>query len=227
LFVPFPIYVFIGAPGLGRLIGSAVLRRREFLADADAVLLTRNPGGLAGALAKIAAAQSGTFEMNPALHHLCVVSPVKGRISWWQRGIATHPPIEERIARLEELGADFDAATPLGRTEAAARIPTTQSAVYYEEATGRPDQYWVARPPEERGVPIAKIVIFVLAFLVASFLATMAFYFWCSHQREESLPNKAMLLPMFSVIRRARHSSEFLDRLVMKRSTIPKHLLAG
>ena len=111
LFVPFPIYVFIGAPGLGRLIGSAVLRRREFLADADAVLLTRNPGGLARALAKIAAAQSGTFEMNPALHHLYVVGRVNGRTSWWQRGIATHPPIEERIARLQELGAKFDAAT--------------------------------------------------------------------------------------------------------------------
>ncbi len=178
LFVPFPIYVFIGAPGLGRLIGSAVLRRREFLADADAVLLTRNPGGLARALAKIAAAQSGTFEMNPALHHLYIVSPVKGRSSWWQRGIATHPPIEERIARLEELGADFDAATLLERTEAAIRPPTTQPTAFYEQPTGRPNEYRVARPPEKPGVPFAKIALFVMTFIAAYFLATLAFYFW-------------------------------------------------
>jgi heat shock protein HtpX len=109
LFVPFPIYVFIGAPGLGRLIGAAALRRREFLADADAALLTRNPAGLARALAKIAAAATGTFDVNPALYHLCVVSPVERRFSWWQMDVATHPPIEERIARLEELGDGVNA----------------------------------------------------------------------------------------------------------------------
>jgi Peptidase family M48 len=143
LFVPFPIYVFIGAPGLGRLIGAAVLRRREFLADADAVLLTRNPAGLARALAKIAAAATGTFGVNPALYHLCVVSPVKRRISWWQMGLATHPPIEKRIGRLEELDAGVD-----------------------------------ARPAEKPSVGLAKIALFVLAFVAANVLAALAFYFW-------------------------------------------------
>ena len=177
LFVPFPIYVFVGAPGLGRLLGAAVLRRREFLADADAVLLTRNPAGLARALAKIAGAATGMFEMNPALNHLYVVSPVKGRASWWQRSIATHPPIEERIARLEEMGADFDAATLLDRKEATTHLPTTEDTSLYEHPTGGPAGYWDVRHSEEQWwVPFAKFALFVLAFVTASFLGALAFY---------------------------------------------------
>lgn len=78
----------------GQLIQAAVSRQREFLADAGAVRLTRNPQGLAGALEHIRQLGS-TINHSRALEasHLFLGQPVR---AWF----ASHPPLKERIARL-------------------------------------------------------------------------------------------------------------------------------
>jgi Zn-dependent protease with chaperone function len=83
----------------GRVIRAAVSRQREFLADAAAVQFTRNPDGLAGALAKIALQGSAIRSAAaPEVSHFFFAS---GLGSGW---LATHPPIEERIQRIAPQG---------------------------------------------------------------------------------------------------------------------------
>ncbi len=93
-----PLHVFVLAPLLSPRVCSAISRDREYLADADAVLLTRNPEGLARALAKIAAAGRPSY-FHAAVAPFYIADPSGPAL----RGSRTHPPIEERIARLAEL----------------------------------------------------------------------------------------------------------------------------
>ncbi len=92
----------IGSVGVffGRLIQAAVSRQREFLADAAAVQFTRNPLGLAGALKKIAGVAGSRVERNgaEAASHLFFANALRGGIF---NLFATHPPIAERIRRLD------------------------------------------------------------------------------------------------------------------------------
>lgn len=91
------------APVAAQLIRFAISRKREFLADADGALLTRYPPGLADALEKIAADTEPLEAANRATAHLYIVNPLKdarGRASYLY---STHPPIEERIARLRSM----------------------------------------------------------------------------------------------------------------------------
>jgi Zn-dependent protease with chaperone function len=82
----------------GQLIQAAVSRQREFLADASAVQYTRNPLGLAGALKRIVAASSRMRHPNSeAASHMFFGEG----ISHFSRMLATHPPIDERIHRLD------------------------------------------------------------------------------------------------------------------------------
>lgn len=91
----------IVAPLVATLIQLAISRKREYLADATGALTTRYPEGLANALAKIAESGSVLKRQNTATAHLFFANPLKGG------GIAnlfsTHPPIEERIKRLNEM----------------------------------------------------------------------------------------------------------------------------
>src|SRR5215471_18976018 len=97
---PIGIYILFIAPLLAALIRAAVSREREFLADADAALLTRYPEGLARALAKIGGAGSQLQTSNPAFSHFYFADPAL-KSSWFSGNLmATHPPITERIARL-------------------------------------------------------------------------------------------------------------------------------
>jgi heat shock protein HtpX len=101
------LLMLILAPIVGQIIKLAVSRNREFLADAQGALLTRYPPGLASALRKIA--QSSGIPMrsaNNATAHLWLAQPsrVEGeRMGLLERLFSTHPPIEERIRRLEEM----------------------------------------------------------------------------------------------------------------------------
>ncbi|WP_018295259.1 M48 family metallopeptidase [Mariprofundus ferrooxydans] len=83
------------------LIKRAVSRQREFLADAAAVQFTRNPAGIAGALKLIGGCQSGSRVVHPAAQqasHFFFGDAMKnGQAQWW----ATHPPLTERIRRLD------------------------------------------------------------------------------------------------------------------------------
>lgn len=89
----------------GKLIKAAVSRQREFLADASAVQYTRNPEGLAGALAKIAKFSSRIE--NPRAEEASHMFFGNGVGDSWLTLFATHPPIEERI---EQIAPGFDIA---------------------------------------------------------------------------------------------------------------------
>ncbi|MGH2739161.1 MAG: M48 family metallopeptidase [Actinomycetota bacterium] len=94
------------APIAAQLIRFAVSRRREFLADADGALLTRYPPGLANALRKIAENTEPLRAATDATAHLWLSKPSRTAGAGWtrlERLFSTHPPIEERIAQLEEM----------------------------------------------------------------------------------------------------------------------------
>lgn len=97
------IILAILSPIIAQLIRLALSRRREFLADASSAMLTRYPAGLAHALEKIASDNEPLEVANKATASLYIATPVnlRSRKSWalWD----THPPIEERIKRLEEM----------------------------------------------------------------------------------------------------------------------------
>jgi heat shock protein HtpX len=100
-----PFYFIFVAPLVGRLIRRAVSREREFLADADAVLLTRNPDALALALVKVGSAMGTPIRVGPATAHLYFVDPVSRKAPWLTKLFRSHPPIEERLDLLARLGS--------------------------------------------------------------------------------------------------------------------------
>lgn len=92
----------IGYVGMffARLIKAAVSRQREFLADASSVQFTRNPDGIAGALDQIRASGRGALIANRYAEDMSHMYFGQG-ISVWMSGLFdTHPPIEDRIARV-------------------------------------------------------------------------------------------------------------------------------
>lgn len=103
-----PAFIVIGiaaailAPIIATLVQLAVSRRREYLADSSGALLTRYPEGLAEALEKIKEVGSTTRHQNSATAHLFFANPLKA--SFAASLLSTHPPIEERIAKLREMG---------------------------------------------------------------------------------------------------------------------------
>lgn len=100
------------SPLIARLIQLAISRRRELLADASAVMLTRYPQGLITALQKLSVDKDPLEAANKATAHLYIVNPLKnlpaGRqaansIGWFAGLFNTHPPIGERIKTLKEM----------------------------------------------------------------------------------------------------------------------------
>jgi heat shock protein HtpX len=91
------------APLIATLLKFAISRKREFMADAGAVLITRYPEGLAGALRKISNHNAPMQRANHATAHLFISNPfgpVKKARSFMDRIFSTHPPIEDRIKAL-------------------------------------------------------------------------------------------------------------------------------
>ncbi|HTS64334.1 MAG TPA: M48 family metallopeptidase [Candidatus Acidoferrales bacterium] len=100
---PIGLYIVFIAPVLATLLRAAISRQREFLADADAALLTRYPEGLCRALAKIGGAGSSVSGANPAFSHFYFADPAAS-MSWFSgKLLATHPSITDRIQRLVEF----------------------------------------------------------------------------------------------------------------------------
>jgi heat shock protein HtpX len=94
------------APIAAMLIQMAVSRTREFQADASGARLVRDPEALASALRKISAyAERVPLPASPQTAHLFIVNPLRG--ASLQRLFSTHPPLEQRIARLREIGAEL------------------------------------------------------------------------------------------------------------------------
>jgi heat shock protein HtpX len=98
-----PLYALVVAPILALLIRQGVSRQREFLADADAALLTRDPAGLASALIKIGHARGERLSVGEGSVHLYIVDPEgEGSLLHWL--FPSHPPLEQRIQLLARMG---------------------------------------------------------------------------------------------------------------------------
>ncbi len=91
------------APILARIIQMALSRQREYLADAGSVELTRNPDGLASALAKLSGDTEVLEVANRATAPLYIVHPIKLHEDRAKSIFDTHPPVRDRIARLLSL----------------------------------------------------------------------------------------------------------------------------
>ena len=99
------LVVAILAPLAAKAVQMAVSRQREYLADATSVQFTRNPNGLISALGKLAEAAAPFPGVSRATQHLFIVNPVQTFTSKTPALLATHPDIEDRIARLRNLGS--------------------------------------------------------------------------------------------------------------------------
>ena len=93
----------IMAPIVAQLIRLAISRQREYLADANGALLTRYPEGLASALEKISRDTEPLEAANKATAHLYIVNPLLEHRGKLNTLFSTHPPAEERIARLRTM----------------------------------------------------------------------------------------------------------------------------
>lgn len=96
------IIAAILAPIIATLIQLAVSRRREYLADATGALTTRYPDGLISALEKIKQYGKPLQRQNTSTAHFFFANPLKGHSI--TNLFSTHPPIDERIKRLREMG---------------------------------------------------------------------------------------------------------------------------
>jgi heat shock protein HtpX len=94
----FAIVLAILAPVLAQLIRLAISRKREYLADATAVQLTRYPAGLASALEKIK--KGSTLDVGDTVAQLCIHNNTG---HWFSGLFSTHPPIEKRIDALKRM----------------------------------------------------------------------------------------------------------------------------
>ncbi|MFP5342448.1 MAG: M48 family metalloprotease [Candidatus Limnocylindria bacterium] len=109
------IVLAILAPLISRFIQLAVSRQREYLADASAIELTRNPYGLERALAKISGDPEILEAANRGTQHMYFTNPIKKFEERSSSLMSTHPAVIDRINRLRELTGD----PPLGTAEAA------------------------------------------------------------------------------------------------------------
>ena len=105
VFLLFGVVAAIVAPLLAGIVQASISRQREYLADATSAMTTRDPDGLASALAKLADQGRPLTRANTSMAHLWISDPLRpGAVS---RLFATHPPIADRIARLREIGGKF------------------------------------------------------------------------------------------------------------------------
>ena len=101
----FGLVAMLIAPLVASLVQLAVSRQREYLADATGAMTTRHPDALARALAKLDAYGRPMQRQNSSMAHLWIADPLKPGVI--DRLFATHPPLGERIKRLETMGGSF------------------------------------------------------------------------------------------------------------------------
>jgi len=107
IFMLLGIVFAILSPIIGTLIQLAISRRREFMADAGSVTITRQPQNLISALEKISSDPTALRNANKATAHLYIENPYKkggqGKTGWFSGLFNTHPPIAERIQALKSM----------------------------------------------------------------------------------------------------------------------------
>jgi len=101
----FGLIAAIVAPLVATLVQLAVSRQREYLADATGAMTTRHPDALASALLKLEAYGRPMRKQNTSMAHLWINDPLKP--GFMARLFSTHPPIPERVTRLEHMGGTF------------------------------------------------------------------------------------------------------------------------
>ncbi|HEY2557179.1 MAG TPA: M48 family metalloprotease [Diaminobutyricibacter sp.] len=101
----FGLVAMIIAPLVATLVQLAVSRQREYLADATGAMTTRHPDALASALLKLQDYGRPMRRQNSSMAHLWIAEPLKP--SLMSRLFSTHPPIPERVDRLEKMGSTF------------------------------------------------------------------------------------------------------------------------
>lgn len=105
VFMLFGIVAAVVAPLLAGLVQAAISRQREYLADATSGMTTRDPDGLASALGKLGEYGRPLATASTSMAHLWISDPLRpGAMS---RLFATHPPLPDRIRRLQEIGGRF------------------------------------------------------------------------------------------------------------------------
>jgi len=111
-----------------RLIKSAVSRQREFLADASAVQFTRNPSGLSGALKKIGGITGGSRLATPAAETASHLFFANGIADPFLGLLATHPPLKERIRRLDpQFSGEINTTSTSSQNEKVSSFSSTSS----------------------------------------------------------------------------------------------------
>jgi heat shock protein HtpX len=106
-----PVILVIGlvamiiAPLVAAVVQAAISRQREYLADATGALTTRDPEGLADALQKLGQYGRPMIRQNSTMAHMWIADPTKPGVM--SRLFSTHPPIADRVARLEHSGGSF------------------------------------------------------------------------------------------------------------------------
>jgi len=96
------ILMAILAPIAATIIQMAISRSREYLADEGGARVSQKPYGLAGALEKLSrASQAVPMDANPSTAHMFIVNPLSGKSL--MNLFSTHPPVEERVARLRSM----------------------------------------------------------------------------------------------------------------------------
>lgn len=99
------VIVLILAPIVAVMIQMAVSRQREYLADATSAMTTRNPESLASALGKLLTQGKPMKRQNSTTAHLFISNPLKPGFA--NKLFSTHPPLEDRIARLRSNEGKF------------------------------------------------------------------------------------------------------------------------
>jgi heat shock protein HtpX len=100
------LVVLVIAPLFALLLRFAISRRRESLADANAVRLTRNPDAMIGALGVLSGDRSSVDFQHGFAAHLWIEEPEDRQPGFIDKLFATHPPIPERVATLRAIAGD-------------------------------------------------------------------------------------------------------------------------
>jgi len=106
-----PIMIVIGlvalviSPIIAAVVQASISRQREYLADATGALTTRHPDALASALQKLGTYARPMQRQNSTMAHMWIADPTKPGLM--DRLFSTHPPIADRVARLEKIGGTF------------------------------------------------------------------------------------------------------------------------
>lgn len=105
LIIVFGLIAAIVAPLVAMLVQLAISRQREYLADATGAMTTRHPDALARALEKLENFGRPMQRQDSSMAHLWISQPLKPGLM--SRLFSTHPPIPERVERLEKMGSSF------------------------------------------------------------------------------------------------------------------------